>query len=82
VKTPTKQGDVFRDVLAGAGGGGDPFTHDPERVLRDGQEEKFTPEYARREYGVAIDPATGTVLRDATARLRARRDGDSPATGR
>ena len=65
-----RRGDVFRHVLAGAGGWGDPFTRDPERVLRDVREEKLTPEYARREYGVAIDPATWTVLREETARLR------------
>ncbi len=66
-----RRGDVFRHVLAGAGGWGDPLTRDPERVLRDVREEKLTPEYARREYGVAIDPATWTVLREETARLRA-----------
>ncbi len=68
-----RRGDVFRHVLAGAGGWGDPFTRDAERVLRDVREEKITPDYARREYGVAIDPATWTVLRDETARLRATR---------
>ncbi|MBI4011851.1 MAG: hydantoinase B/oxoprolinase family protein [Candidatus Rokubacteria bacterium] len=66
-----RRGDVFRHILAGAGGWGDPFTRDPERVLRDVREEKLTPEYARREYGVAIDPATWTVLGEETARLRA-----------
>ncbi len=68
-----RRGEVFRHVLAGAGGWGDPFTRDPERVLRDVREEKLTRGYARREYGVAIDPATWTVLREETARLRSTR---------
>jgi len=58
-------------VLAGAGGWGDPSGRDPERVLRDVLEEKITPEYARREYGVAIDRATWKVVAAETARLRA-----------
>ncbi|MGH7263282.1 MAG: hydantoinase B/oxoprolinase family protein [Candidatus Rokuibacteriota bacterium] len=66
-----RQGDVFRHVLAGAGGWGEPLERDPERVLRDVREEKMTPEYARREYGVAIDTTTWTVRREETARLRA-----------
>jgi N-methylhydantoinase B len=56
-----RQGDVYRHVLAGAGGWGDPFARDPERVLRDVLEEKITPEYARRQYGVAIDGTTWSV---------------------
>jgi N-methylhydantoinase B len=64
---------VYRHVLAGAGGWGDPFTRDPARVLHDVREEKITPEYARREYGVAIDTTTWTVQEDETARLRAAR---------
>jgi N-methylhydantoinase B len=67
-----RQGDVYRHVLAGAGGWGDPLARDPERVLRDVLEEKITPAYARREYGVAIDVATGKVRAEETARLRAR----------
>jgi N-methylhydantoinase B len=62
---------VSSHVLAGAGGWGDPFARDPERVLRDVREEKISVGYARREYGVAIDPATGTILGEETARLRA-----------
>ena len=32
--------------------------------------EKITVEYARREYGVALDPTTLEILPDETARLR------------
>jgi N-methylhydantoinase B len=75
-----RRGDVYRHVLAGAGGWGDPFTRDPARVLHDVREEKITPEYARREYGVAIDTATWTVQEDETARLRASRPRAAPAS--
>jgi N-methylhydantoinase B len=66
-----RRGDVFRHVLAGAGGWGDPYARDPQRVLHDVLEEKLTPEYARREYGVAIDMGRGKVDEYETARLRA-----------
>jgi len=68
-----RRGDVFRHVLAGAGGWGDPFTRDPARVLHDAREEKITVDYARREYGVAIDTATWSVDAAETSRLRAAR---------
>jgi N-methylhydantoinase B len=68
-----RRGDVFRHELAGAGGWGDPFERDPERVRRDVLEEKITAAYARREYGVAIDEGTGALLPDETARLRTSR---------
>jgi N-methylhydantoinase B len=44
-----QRGDVFRHELAGAGGWGDPFSRDPERVRRDVAEERVTAAYARRE---------------------------------
>jgi N-methylhydantoinase B len=66
-----RRGDVFRHVLAGAGGWGDPLARDPGRVLGDVLEEKITPAYARREYGVVLDPAGGQVDAAATAALRA-----------
>ena len=39
----------------GAGGYGDPFERDPEKVLWDVIEEKVTPAHAREAYGVVID---------------------------
>jgi N-methylhydantoinase B len=65
-----KPNDVFRMVLAGGGGYGDPLERDPERVAEDVREEKLSLEYARREYGVAIDPQTLAVDAAATATLR------------
>ena len=54
-----RRGDVFRHVLGGAGGWGDPAERDPQRVAHDVAEDKLSAEYARREYGMAIDPAPG-----------------------
>lgn len=70
------RGDVFRHVLAGAGGWGDADTRDPLHVLADARAGKVTPEHARDAYGVAIEAdATGrlTVDEAETRRLRARR---------
>ena len=66
-----RHGDVFRHELAGAGGWGDPFARDPEHVLRDVLEEKISVGYARREYAVAIDERTATIVPEETAQLRA-----------
>jgi N-methylhydantoinase B len=75
-----RKDDVFRHLLAGAGGWGDPLARDPERVLKDVLEEKLTAPYARREYGVAIDLEAQKVLEEETARLRAelRAAGEAP----
>ena len=66
-----RHGDVYRHELAGAGGWGNPFERDPERVLRDVMEEKISPAYARREYGVVIDERMWKIVPEETARLRA-----------
>jgi N-methylhydantoinase B len=60
---------VFRHVLGGAGGWGDPAQRDPASVAHDVAEGKLSTEYVHREYGVAVDPASGKLLTssDATA---------------
>lgn len=65
--------DVFRMILAGAGGYGNPLERDPERVAEDVREEKLTIDYAQREYGVVIDAQTLAVDDDATRALRQQR---------
>jgi N-methylhydantoinase B len=57
-----RHGDVFRHVLGGAGGWGDPAGRDPAHVADDVAEGKLSSEYVRREYGVAVDPASGKLL--------------------
>jgi N-methylhydantoinase B len=66
-----KRGDVFRHVLAGAGGWGDPLERDPAAVLRDVRNELLSPEKAAADYGVVIDVARWTVDTAATERRRA-----------
>jgi N-methylhydantoinase B len=58
-------------MTAGGGGWGDPLDRDPEQVRYDVLEELVSPEVARDQYGVVLDPATRTVDTAATAALRA-----------
>ena len=66
-----KVGDIFRHVLAGAGGWGDPLERDPAAVLRDVRNELLSPEKALADYGVVIDVKGWKVDSAATARRRA-----------
>ena len=61
-------GDVLRIVGPGAGGYGDPFTRDPEKVLRDVQCGFLSNDHARTQYGVVIDG--GDINATATTCLR------------
>jgi len=51
-----RRDDVFRHVLAGAGGWGDRAERDPARLAHDIAEGQLSTEYVRREYGVAVEP--------------------------
>ena len=53
-----------------AGGYGDPFERDPERVRDDVRNELVSPEAAARDYGVVLG-ADGSVDRTATEARRA-----------
>jgi N-methylhydantoinase B len=66
-----RKGDVFRHVLAGAGGWGDPLERDPAAVLKDVRNELLSPARAREDYGVVIDVRQWQVDLDATERRRA-----------
>jgi len=57
---------------AGGGGWGNPFERDPERVLTDVVEGYVTVAAAAEDYGVVIDPDTGTIDVAATAARRRR----------
>ena len=65
-----RRGEVFRHVLAGGGGWGDPLERDPAKVLRDVRNELLSPEKARADHGVVLDTTRWTVDDAATARLR------------
>jgi N-methylhydantoinase B len=64
------QGSVFRHELAGAGGWGDPFERDPERVLADVRNEKISVSHARDAYGVVFSDDGSKLDLEATQRLR------------
>jgi N-methylhydantoinase B len=66
-----KRGDRFLHVQAGGGGHGPQRKRDPLAVLEDVLDEKLSEDYARREYGVAIDRERQTVDLVRTAALRA-----------
>lgn len=70
------RGDVFRHMMAGGGGFGDPFEREPERVLADVLDERVSIDHARAAYGVVI-AADLTVDLVATRTLRAAHQGDA-----
>ena len=60
----------MEEHLMGAGGFGDPFERDGERVWQDVRNEVVSLEGAGRDYGVVIDPVTLEIDHEATNRLR------------
>ena len=63
-------GDLYRHVMAGGGGYGNPFERDPQRVRTDLLDGKVSREHAREAYGVVFDAHT-EIDTAATASLRA-----------
>jgi N-methylhydantoinase B len=66
-----RSGDVFRHVLAGGGGWGDPLERDSQAVLRDVRNEFLSAHRAKSEYGVIVDTKTWRVDETATKMMRA-----------
>jgi len=67
---PTADGERILWQSGGGGGWGDPLAREPARVLDDVLDELVSPEGARHDYGVVIDPAAMAVDEEATAALR------------
>lgn len=73
---PTPIGASFRYVTNGGGGWKNPFTREPERVLRDVRDGYVSLQGARRDYGVVIsgdplwDPEALLLDLSATVQLR------------
>jgi N-methylhydantoinase B len=65
-----RKGEVFRHVLAGAGGWGDPLERAPAKVLKDVRNELLSAQKAVDDYGVIVDTARWTVDEAATAARR------------
>jgi N-methylhydantoinase B len=66
-----RKGDVYRHVMAGGGGFGEPLSRDPERVREDVLDGKVTVEHAREAYGVVFNDNVVDV--QATLAVRAAR---------
>ena len=64
-------GDLYRHITGGGAGYGPPEQRDPALVAEDVHNEKFSREYAHREYGVILEPGTTKVDVQATAEARA-----------
>ena len=65
-----REGDVFQHTVAGAGGFGNPFEREVERVMEDVRNGKITPHHARQEYGVVIEDETMELDLEATCQVR------------
>jgi N-methylhydantoinase B/oxoprolinase/acetone carboxylase alpha subunit len=65
-----KAGDVIRFESPLGGGYGDPFTRDPELVLKDVLDDYLTADQAREDYGVVLAADGRSVDRAATEGLR------------
>jgi len=68
-----RTGDVYRHVMAGGGGFGNPFERDPEKVRADVLDGKVTVDHARVAYGVVLAAdADSAVDLPETRALRAK----------
>jgi N-methylhydantoinase B len=65
-----RAGDSFRVSAGGGGGFGPPWTRPAEKVREDVRQGYVTPESARADYGVVLDPHTFEIDPVATAALR------------
>jgi N-methylhydantoinase B len=66
VSTYLNAGDVFRTVVSGGGGYGDPLERDPRLVLRDVEHGLVSAESAAAQYGVVLTPDGQAVAPAAT----------------
>jgi N-methylhydantoinase B len=76
VTTMIRGNDLYRHITGGSGGYGPPWRRDPALVTRDVRNEKMSPEYAAREYGVVF--RDGSLELDEAA-TEARRRGMAAA---
>lgn len=62
--------DVYRVVAMGGGGYGDPILRDPQRVRNDIENQLVSIKFAKKIYGVVVDPDDFTVDEGATKEAR------------
>jgi N-methylhydantoinase B len=72
-------GDVYRHIMSGGGGFGDPHEREPARVLEDVLDEKMTPAHAEQAYGVVLATGPDGLAVDEVATAARRRQAISPA---
>ena len=68
--TGVAKGTLYVQEAGGGGGYGSAHERPAEKVREEVLDGIISPEAAREFYGVAIDPDSGQVLEDETARLR------------
>jgi N-methylhydantoinase B len=71
---PLEPGAVVTLLTSGAGGYGDPYTRDPEAVLRDVERGVVSREAAAHAYGVVLAERDGVLAVDDPATAHARRE--------
>ncbi|MDH3701619.1 MAG: hydantoinase B/oxoprolinase family protein [Alphaproteobacteria bacterium] len=74
-----RKDEIFRAEMAGSGGYGDPLERDPEAVADDVRQDKMTPDHAKAEYGVILEPETLALDTGQTTALRKRRAAEPSA---
>jgi N-methylhydantoinase B len=65
-----KNGDVFRHVMAGGGGYGDPLARTPERILADLVDGLVSAQHAHDAYGIVLTTGDGTVMDERATQAR------------
>ena len=60
VTREVRRGDVLRHITGGGGGYGNPGERAADLIRREIIEEKFSPDYSRRQYGVSLDAQAPT----------------------
>ncbi len=65
-----KKGDFIKAILPGAGGFGDPYERDVNKVLEDINKELVTIKAAKDDYGVVIDQENMKIDLEATLKIR------------
>ncbi|UGS38431.1 hydantoinase B/oxoprolinase family protein [Capillimicrobium parvum] len=71
-REPCGEDEIVFFQSGGGGGWGDSLDRDAEMVAEDVRDGYVSPEGARHDYGVCVDPVTGDVDEPATAAERAR----------
>ncbi|MDP2726682.1 MAG: hydantoinase B/oxoprolinase family protein, partial [Dehalococcoidia bacterium] len=67
------RGTIMEQDAGGGGGFGDPYERPAERVVDDVRNGMVSPEKAREDYGVVVDPVTFQLDEKQTAAIRGKK---------